>query len=235
MSRIGKTIATISTVVVIALYVFDAFEERHYDGNPVLPERLVVPANARVLTEAVEIKKIKAPRPEDQLTRLDEFNNNENKNNYLTKLLTFNRAPIALVNTGKLYVSNRQGQLVENVPLLTKYSLPIISDHNIFVDNKSGKIVSEHVSQCLELLGIVHDFDYPLYQRISEIKWHEQLGMVAYLNDSGLPVILGTGGLNRKVAYLSAVLPEIEASKLLDKTLYLDVRIRNQIILKKRA
>lgn len=239
MSRVGKTIAIFSTVMVVALYIFDAFEKRHYEGNPVLSDRLAMTVQAQELTPSPVEKKgdsTKASKSADNLTKLDDFNySNDNKNKYLNKILTLTREPIALVNTGKLYVSDREGHLMENVALLTKYNLPVISDQNVFVDSKHGKIVSEHVSQCLELLGIIQDFDYPLYQRISEIKWQEKLGMIAYLNDSGLPVILGTGGLYRKVAYLSAVLPEIEGSNLLDRTLYLDVRIKNQVILKKRA
>lgn len=239
MRQIGRTIAIVSTVLVIALYIFDTFETRHYHGNPVYADRLAMTAEAKALnTRAIEKKDepIKESKIDDKLTKLDDFNyNNENRNKTLDKILTLTREPIALVNTGKLYVSDREGHLMENVALLTKYNLPVISDLNIFVDSKRGKIVSEHVSQGLELLGIIRDFDYALYQRISEIKWHEQLGMIAYLNDSGLPVIIGIGGLYRKVAYLSAVLPEIEGSSLLEQALYLDVRIKNQVILKKRA
>ena len=60
--------------------------------------------------------------------------------------------------------------------------------------------------------------------------------MIAYLNVArSLPIIIGRGSLERKVAYLDAFLEQLGSTGLVEQAKYLDVRLAGQIILKKNG
>ena len=213
MIKIGKKIAIVTSFLVVSLYFFHQIESRHLPQSEQLVSSIITPVKA----QEIDITKKSITDP-------------------LKEFLFGETAPLALLsNTKGLYLLDATGNVIKNEPDIDFYDLPVISYKNVSIDTSDVKLDDIQVAQCLRLLKTMRDFDYPLFNRISEIKIDRSLGMIAYLNNSGVPIIFGNGFLKRKVAYLSGVLPQLEDKQLLDLALYIDLRLDKQIIVKKRV
>lgn len=238
MTGISKKIALLTTILVVILYFFNKADERCLSATKSTGKKSATAVTAKDLSTC----SIKSSRQRittwkrDKLNKISEVEYLvDGKFRSLKQFLGISIKPLALVNAGKLCVINRDGDIIRSEPLLSDYDLPVLTGQQFVVDDKKGKIVGGNVSQCLYFLTTVCDFNFPLYNQISEVKMDDKLGMIAYLKKSCLPVIIGNEYMNRKVAYLSAVLPELESKNLLDLALYLDIRLNGQVILKKRG
>jgi len=144
--------------------------------------------------------------------------------------------PFFYLSSRQLYAVDEDGKILGLANSLPHRDLPVITGDALSIDSKKQRIAGEEFEQVVELLQRMEGMDHLLFNQISEIHLEKNVGMIAYLNVArSLPIIIGRGSLERKVAYLDAFLEQLGSTGLVEQAKYLDVRLAGQIILKKNG
>jgi hypothetical protein len=144
--------------------------------------------------------------------------------------------PFAYFSNQKLYGIDEEGRILGLANSLPHLDLPVLTGTAYKMDLKKQRLAGAEFEETVQLLQGMENMSHLLYNQISEIHFDKEIGMIAYLNVSRpMPVIIGIGSCERKVAYLDAFLEHLGSSGLLEQARYLDVRIAGQIIVKKKS
>ncbi len=140
------------------------------------------------------------------------------------------------LSSGQLYAVDENGKILGLANSLPHRDLPVVTGDALSMNAKKQRLAGAEFDEVVELLQRMDGMDHLLFNQISEIHLKKNVGMIAYLNVArSLPVIIGRGSLERKVAYLDAFLEQLGSTGLVEQAKYLDVRIAGQIILKKNG
>ena len=144
--------------------------------------------------------------------------------------------PFFYLSSRQLYAVDEDGKILGLANALPHRDLPIITGDAVSINTKKQRLAGNEFEEVVELLQRMDDMDNLLFNQISEIHLEKNVGMIAYLNVArSLPIIIGRGSLERKVAYLDAFLEQLGSTGLVEQAKYLDVRLAGQIILKKNG
>lgn len=140
--------------------------------------------------------------------------------------------PVAYVNIDKLYLINRNGKIIGSADSCRHYDVPIISSDAFLVNETGTQLVDEGTQNALQLLAEI-DKNYAARSLLSELKITER-NIIAYMNLGHVkPVIFGQGAWDEKIDNFIAYHKQLGASELTQQALYLDLRIKDKIIVKK--
>lgn len=140
--------------------------------------------------------------------------------------------PVAYVNIGKLYLINRSGKIIGAADSCRHYDVPLISSDSFLVNERGTHLVDEGTTSALQLLAEIEK-KYAAQSLLSELKIKER-NVIAYMNlGHVMPVIFGQGSWDEKIDNYIAYHKQLGASELTQQALYLDLRIKDKIIVKK--
>ena len=230
IDRIGRTAAVISSLILCALllniWVLNAgAEERHetilkthYYSGPVEPveQKWIEKVYDFTLSFRTSADLIAGENTE----KLHKINRRGN--------------PFAYVLLDKMYIVDRHGRIIASADSCAHYDLPIISGENLSIDENQYVLDDAGSKAAIELLHEIqkHSEIEPL---VSELKVSNS-GIIAYFNMGRvIPVIFGQGGWTQKLENLIAYEKQLGSSELATQALWLDLRIKDRIILKKNV
>jgi len=140
------------------------------------------------------------------------------------------KRPIALLNfKGTFFCLDREGLVMPSKPGKL-YDLPILSGKFQGSVSEGSRVGGSKIYEGLYFVMIMLKERPELYTQISEIQVTHPEGLVLYTSRAGVPVIVGSGGWNRKLCYLQAILDKLVQEKELSKVSYIDLRFQDQIV-----
>ncbi|MDZ7270850.1 MAG: cell division protein FtsQ [candidate division KSB1 bacterium] len=137
--------------------------------------------------------------------------------------------PLAYLNSTRFPVDGR-GRLLSPEAIQRRRDLPIVTCANAEVDPDRNQVATSEVLEALHFLAVSQQTSLPLYCRISQVAIDPKLGIVLYLEDVGVPVLVGKGHVKRKVAYLATVLRHLDTDQGLAHVRFLDLRLEGQVV-----
>lgn len=144
--------------------------------------------------------------------------------------------PFAYISWKKLYVVNSHGKILGLADSVAHKDMPLITSDDFMVSPDNFQIRGESFSQALEVIKGISRLDPILRAQLSEININKDFGLILYMDwAKGIPVIFGNGSIERKLAYLDAFQKKWGASKLVNQTKYVDLRVEGRIVLKQRV
>ena len=141
---------------------------------------------------------------------------------------------IAVISGSEISAVDVTENILSQFPVESVYDLPAITGFN-FQEDSSGvrKLQNpELMRHAINILNDIKSFDLVLYYEISELHYRRNHGFVFYLKKSTIPVIFGIGDYHRKVVYFSTMYHYLIANDRLTKALAIDVRFKDQVVVK---
>jgi cell division protein FtsQ len=145
------------------------------------------------------------------------------------------RRPLALVASGELFAVDDRGVLlpIQNTQLLT--DLPLITGLPVSSADLGKPLRGIGATGLIQTLQILRSRQPNLAARISELRWLEEVGVVATLVGSGTQIVLGDRDFDARLDRLALVLRYLDLRDRLADFRYLDTRFAGQVIGKQRA
>jgi len=137
---------------------------------------------------------------------------------------------IACVYIDSLYLVNGQGKL--EIVDTEKIDVPVLSNDNFIYENHV--LIDENSRKALDFIATLQTY-HQLWPLISQVRVNEK-SMIAYFNfGETIPVIFGRDDWHGRINNLLSYIQQCGTSELIAKTLFLDLRVEDRIIVKKRV
>lgn len=144
---------------------------------------------------------------------------------------------IAVISGSEMSAVDENGLVISQFPASAVYDLPIITGFNFKSDSpgerNSGQ--SEIITEMFYMVKMLKACNLPLYHEISEIHYQDNYGVVLYFKNLNLPVIFGNDDFHRKVIYFSTIYHHLLKQKQIHEALAIDVRFKNQVVIKHKS
>lgn len=240
--KISFNVAIIAAIVIVTFIWFrnnDAFmlKSVKISGNQIVTrEEILELANVDFSKEIfnIETEKIK------QRILAHPMVKNVTVNRFLPAMLRIHieeRNLIAVISGSEISAVDENGLIISQFPASAVYDLPIITGFNFKSDSpgerKPGQ--SEIIADMFFMVKKLKACNLPLYHEISEINYQNGYGVVIYFKNANVPVIFGNDNFHRKVIYFSTIYHHLLKHKLLDQALAIDVRFKNQVVIKHKS
>ena len=145
------------------------------------------------------------------------------------------RRPLGLVAAGDLFAVDDRGVLLPSENLRPITDLPVLTGLSVRKDDVGKPLVGAGARELLQALRTLRVRHPALAARVSELRWREDLGVVAILVGSGTQIALGTRDFGARLDRLAVVLRHLDRRNRLMDFRYLDTRFAGQVIGKPRA
>ena len=144
---------------------------------------------------------------------------------------------IAVAAGSEISAIDISGDVISKFPTKAVYDLPIITGLHFYYDSTGARFAEkqELVDYTSEVLKQLKAIDLLLYYEISELNYHSKRGIVIYLKDSNLPVLLGKESIDQKLIYFSTIYHHLINQSCLDQALAIDIRFKDQVIVKQKT
>ncbi|MDZ7264893.1 MAG: FtsQ-type POTRA domain-containing protein [candidate division KSB1 bacterium] len=153
------------------------------------------------------------------------------------KIKVHERTLLAALAGSELAAVDYDGTIVQNYPAAAIYDLPVITGFHL-VDQIHGvkkPAQPELLEDAFRILRQLKESDIVLYHEISELHFSPDVGMILYFKKSNLPVVLGRDDLLLKIAYFSTIYHHLTTTGNLNNALAIDIRFKNQVIVKHKS
>ncbi len=131
--------------------------------------------------------------------------------------------PLALLNSEHITLLDEAG-----APLPYTQTVQVIDYPVVF----NAEIGSEATTKIIEYLLACRQEHFSLYSEINEISYSEDAGLYFYLIDHAIPIVMGKDNFDNKSTNLVQVLKILESNNELNQVKALDLRFKNQVIVK---
>jgi len=140
------------------------------------------------------------------------------------------RIPVALINSDSLVGVDSDGIILPHIGASFSSALPIIT--GISGDKKEGDCpAKERLSAGLKLMKGISEKAPSVYKKLSEVNVSSMSEMGVTLVGNGLEVIIGSDGLDTKIANIEKVLNEVTGK--MDSVKAVDIRFGEKIFVRK--
>lgn len=141
------------------------------------------------------------------------------------------RTPRAVANVGCLYYLDGKGKLFKSLVDGDRLDYPLItgvSEDDLEKDPDGSK---EALKNALSLIDSLEGGAVFGLEEVSEIHYDKGYGFTLFTMHGGVPVKLGNGGFNEKLARLSGIYPQLKQQ--MQELDYIDLDYGDRIIVKK--
>ena len=141
---------------------------------------------------------------------------------------------IASISGSEVSAVELNGDVVEDFPPRAIYDLPVITGLSFYEDSAGIRTPKEpqFVIQGAAILNELRTTDVVLYYEISELHYQLDRGIIFFLKERNLPVIIGKNNIARKLKYFSSIFNQLKKHDGLKNVLALDMRYKDQVIVK---
>ena len=147
------------------------------------------------------------------------------------------RKLIAVISGSEISAVDENGFIISRFPANAVYDLPVITGFS-FKNGSHGERKPEQpevISEVFHIVKKLKSLNLSLYHEISEIHYQRGYGVILYFKNFKLPVILGRDDFQRKIIYFSTIYHHLLKHKLLDQALAIDIRFKNQVVIKNKS
>lgn len=158
-------------------------------------------------------------------------------NHYPNRILIeiIEREPVAILKVDPLLMIDGDGIILPDLENYINYNIPVLTNFNVHETSyiKGKKISSDKVIDCVDWLKkIKQNYSY-LYENLSELKITSSDEIELILFDHPTYIYLGLDKINYRLEILKKFEETIKPNKISDYT-YLDLRYKNQIVVKEK-
>ncbi len=150
-------------------------------------------------------------------------------------ILIKERTPLAYLNTGTLYLIDREGIVLPIPDAIIRNQLPVIT----IVDDSSCEVIpgkklnSPEIQEITQLVINTYSISRPLFNTISEIRYDViTKELILFNKDNANPIYIGSENFNKKMIILSKFQKLLTGKKRLRDYKYIDLRWNRQVIAK---
>ena len=153
------------------------------------------------------------------------------------KIKVKERNLVAVISGSEISAVDVAGNILTQFPAESVYDLPAITGFHFQSDSSTFKKPAQPqlVAQAVEMLNEIKAMDILLYNEISELNYSPNHGFVIYLKMKNIPVILGREEYSRKIQYFSTIYHHLLSKERLARAKVIDIRFKNQVVVKSRT
>jgi len=141
------------------------------------------------------------------------------------------REPIASVNGGQMWYVDAAGVILPFRQ--SALNLPVISGIVGLQNTRAGDVVTNReISQAVEVLAKARSIDSSLYHFISEVNMNHGGDITLFSVDAGAPIILGRGGVTRKLYLLQSFWSNVVRERGVEALQSIDLRYDDQVVVR---
>ena len=146
------------------------------------------------------------------------------------------REPIAILNGEPMVMLDSDGVVLPDIGNLIDFSVPILSNYNPAPELYpiGDRALSVKVKESISWLNLLRSHYHELYNNLSEMTMENGNEIILILADYPTRVELGDSNSWSKIEILKKFQQNIEGEKQLSDFTYLDMRYKNQVIVKER-
>lgn len=138
---------------------------------------------------------------------------------------------LRLVYQDKIYYLNKDLEFVKD----SATDAIVLTSEHIQFDLKSKTLAGKNVENTIELIQYAEQYRN-IYPRVSEIHIDPEIGWMLYLNGERLlPIVLGRKEFEKKMLYLTHLLDQLGQTELLITAKFIDLRFKDNVIIKKNT
>jgi len=139
------------------------------------------------------------------------------------------REPIATMNVGQIHYVDNDGKILPHVESEVKFDLPVISGIDLTPNSRIGNM---ELMQAINILKMAESIDSSLYDMISEINMNDGKDIILYSGDTGAPILLGRGDIEKKLLTLQSFWNRFVNTDDVEQLQYVDLRFDEQVVAK---
>ncbi len=145
--------------------------------------------------------------------------------------------PLAYIQAPEYYLMSLEGLALPLPHGKFEVALPTISGLDNVLECLDAGTIRGHLQlgQAWEMLVTIRHRYPDIYNDLSEMVFDGSNGITLYLSGSSTAVRLGSEQLNERIILLDAFLKTVQGVERLDKYAYIDLRYKQQIIVKERV
>ena len=235
IKRIMNRVINFLLILVITIFATSSLyvSKIWFDETNMFDLKKIIVKNDFLITkgEIIELSKLKKGIRVFDI-RIDEIEERISESKYISKssieiiypativIKVTEEDPIAfcLIKNELKFVDSK-GTIMGNVNPRKSFNLPII------LEKKNRELVIELLNESRNLSPFV-------YHEISEVSFLKNTGLIVSLIDNSAKVIFGIGDIDKKILVLENFLRDKNKDISLDKTYYIDLRFKNQVVVK---
>ncbi|MFZ5516005.1 MAG: cell division protein FtsQ/DivIB [Candidatus Zhuqueibacterota bacterium] len=141
---------------------------------------------------------------------------------------------VASISGSLLAAVQPDGTVIEDYSPRALYDLPVITGLSFHESPAGGRIPKQphYIKQAAAILNELRARDFVLSHEISELHFQQDRGIVLFLKGKRAMIILGKSMFAQKLFNLSKVYLQLKKQGDLNKVLALDLRYKDQVIVK---
>ena len=141
------------------------------------------------------------------------------------------REPAAVVNMGYLYYLDRNGEVFKPLNEGDRLDYPVLTGMTEEDMGKDPAGSREVLKRVLGLIALIEKGDTVRLEDVSEIHYDKGYGFTLFTAHGGVPVKLGNGAFDEKLARLARIYRDLLAQS--PAPVYIDLDYNDRIIVKK--
>ena len=139
---------------------------------------------------------------------------------------------IATIADKKLIALESNGGIVNTDRLTALYDLPVITGAHLVTDSAGTKFISEPIVEMVQILKALRSINLQVYHDLSEIHYDQNSGIILYLREKPIPIILGFHDYARKIYYLTTMYDLLKKRNELLTLSSIDIRFAGQVVVR---
>jgi cell division protein FtsQ len=141
------------------------------------------------------------------------------------------REPAAVVNMGYLYYMDRNGEVFKPLNEGDRLDYPVLTGMTEEAMGKDPAGSRDVLKRVLNLIALIEKGGIFKLEDVSEIHYDKGFGFTIFTAQGGVPVKLGNGAFDEKLARLAKIYRELQTQ--MPNLVYIDLDYHDRIIVKK--
>ena len=152
------------------------------------------------------------------------------------KIKVKERDLVAAISGSEISAVDIEGNILTQFPMESVYDLPVITGFHFQTDSMGVRSPDnpELVKQAVAMLNEIKSRDLVLYYDLSDLNYSQDHGFIFYLKDNNVPVVFGFDDYSKKIQYFLTIYHHLMDKNELAQAKVIDMRFRDQVVVKNR-
>jgi len=139
---------------------------------------------------------------------------------------------IATIYDKRMLALEINGGVIPTNTSTALYDLPVVTGARVFVDSTGYITPSKTLMTVLKILKAIRLMNINFYHGISEIHYSKNFGILIYLRQHTIPIIVGLDNYSEKLCNLSVTYDLLAARNELSNLAAIDARFQGQVVVR---
>jgi|GEM_PF-5354755 len=142
---------------------------------------------------------------------------------------------MAFVKCEKLFIVDKEGQILALADSVAHLDLVVVSGENIQLSESGRSVHGEEMQTVMKFIKTMSEHDVFAAQ-LSEVYIDSEYGLVAYMDwKNVIPVIIGKEDVTEKIEKMESLYHNLRATSHLSQAKYVDLRLDDRAVIKKNT